>query len=524
VFITLCQRKKALPSSIFLGCICWISASSCYAGHYTTKTPYQAQQDFNSYEVIPAGFEIFHTQLVARHGARGLSKMKADLALFNLWKAARQQNALTPLGENLGPQLEKLIEVNALLGYGVLSGSPPGYGNLSQQGVQEHAQLAQRMLVRLPSLFVQLENDKISPDQKSIRVLHSGVNRAKDSADSFVNALVTQKPKLKAQLHYPILKGYPEANPKDQLPGVNRFLLYFHSLNDRTDAALNMADPNAKIFKYSQAYQNYSNSPRITAKARLIHESEVMHSTANQVLSRLFKSDFLERLKSGKFQVANTGKFHFKSKDGVYQVQLEGDGRAQIRTPLDALLALSDAYEIAPGLQHELGFNFNEYISDSEAKILAEANDAEDFYSRGPGIAEDPPLNSDMAEGLLLDFFDQINQANSSPIGKGATLRFTHAEVMVSFAGILQIPKLTQALPFTENYSYANSAWRGALIAPYSANVQWDTFRNPQGSLVVRMLYNERETHFKSTCDSARMNPQSFYYKYEGLKACYGVD
>ena len=68
--------------------------------------------------------------------------MKADVALLNLWKLAQQQNALTPLGEKLGPQLEKLIEVNALLGYGVLS-SPPGYGNLSLRGVQEHEALAQ---------------------------------------------------------------------------------------------------------------------------------------------------------------------------------------------------------------------------------------------------------------------------------------------------------------------------------------------------------------------------------------------
>ena len=83
--------------------------------------------------------------------------MKADMALLNLWRLAQQQNALTPLGEQLGPQLQKLIEVNALLGYGVLS-SPPGYGNLSLRGVQEHEALAQRMVQRLPSLFTQIED------------------------------------------------------------------------------------------------------------------------------------------------------------------------------------------------------------------------------------------------------------------------------------------------------------------------------------------------------------------------------
>jgi len=202
---------------------------------------------------------------------------------------------------------------------------------------------------------------------------------------------------------------------------------------------------------------------------------------------------------------------------------LEGDGRSQIRTPIDALLALSSVYEIAPSLQHELGFDFDAYFTTSEAKVLAEANDAEDFYVKGPGIAEDEPINHAIAEGLLIDFFEQIQNTNQSTLRAGASLRFTHAEIIVPFASILKIPALTQPLPLSQNYSYASSAWRGELIAPLAANVQWDTFRNSQGLLIVRMLYNEKETNFKPQCNSAKLHPQSFFYEFNALMTCYSA-
>jgi hypothetical protein len=78
-------------------------------------------------------------------------------------------------------------------------------------------------------------------------------------------------------------------------------------------------------------------------------------------------------------------------------------------------------------------------------------------------------------------------------------------------------------LNFSRNYSYTNSAWRGELIAPYAANVQWDTFRNPQGLLIVRMLYNEKETNFKPQCDSTKLDPESFFYELNALVSCYSM-
>src|SRR5262245_38266706 len=110
----------------------------------TTKTPYQPQQDMASYEPAPAGYAPVFTELVARHGSRGLSSFKDDAALYNLWLKAQADGALTDLGQRLGPDLMTVIKTNALL----------GYGNLTALGVAEHQGLAMRLAQRMPAVFV----------------------------------------------------------------------------------------------------------------------------------------------------------------------------------------------------------------------------------------------------------------------------------------------------------------------------------------------------------------------------------
>ena len=102
-------------------------------------------------------------------------------------------------------------------------------------------------------------------------------------------------------------------------------------------------------------------------------------------------------------------------------------------------------------------------------------------------------------------------------------MRFAHAEILVPFASILKVDGMSTPLPAGQTYGYGNSAWRGENVAPYAANVQWDTFRNPAGEMVVRMLYNERETDFQPGCDGARIRPSSHLYSYPKLLACYRI-
>jgi hypothetical protein len=496
-------------------------AGTVGAEYVTTKTPYQPRQAIASYEAVPKGFVPMHTQIVARHGSRGLTSMKDELALLNLWKLARSENALTPLGERLGPDLERLIEINALLGYGVPGISKPGYGNLSRIGIEEHQQLAKRMVQRLPALFQRLGTD---PDSSgaSIRVQHSGVDRARDSAGAFVDAMVASVPAIAPRLVYPVVDGYPDSAPVAQAPGVNRFLLYFHRLNARNDAVTRETDPLSPIYTQSQIYQTYAKGQRVEEKVTAARSTIGLSQAAITTLQRLFSKSFVEQLASGSIQVANTGEFNFTSGDGKFTNRLVGDGKVTIKSPLQALLALSSVYEIAPGLKRELGFGLQQYLPPVAARLLSEANDAEDFYTKGPGIAEDQPVTYAMAAALLQDFFVQIDNTTAGPQGRGASLRFTHAEILVPFASILRIKNMSTPLPWAANFSYGTSAWRGQDVAPYAANVQWDTFSDAKGTRIVRMLYNEKETDFQSMCDSARLRPKSYFYRFEKLKACYG--
>jgi hypothetical protein len=118
-----------------------------------SKAPYAPLQDPATYEAAPAGFSPVFTQIVARHGSRGLSSPSNDLAIYNMWLDAQMKGGLTKAGARLGPDLMRVIEANALLGYGVPGISAPGYGNLTVLGIQEHTQLAQRLAVRMSALF-----------------------------------------------------------------------------------------------------------------------------------------------------------------------------------------------------------------------------------------------------------------------------------------------------------------------------------------------------------------------------------
>ncbi len=120
---------------------------------YQTKTPYQPQQEIKTYQQIPEGYQAVFTELVARHGSRGLSSIKYDLALYNLWKQAKAENALTPLGEQLGADIEAMMKANILLGYGIDGIRQFGYGNETMVGIQEQRGIADRLLQRLPTLF-----------------------------------------------------------------------------------------------------------------------------------------------------------------------------------------------------------------------------------------------------------------------------------------------------------------------------------------------------------------------------------
>lgn len=482
---------------------------------YQTKTPYLPQQDMATYEAPPAAYLPVYTQMLARHGSRGLTGFKLDLAMYNMWSQADKEHALTPLGQLLGPDLLEMMRANFVLGDGVAGISKPGYGNETQQGIAEHTALAQRLVQRLLSLFAP------SAAPRQVLVVTSGKDRAVDSGYFFVQSLLAQRPALAPAVVMPAsLAPQADSASASRPVGTDRFLLYFHKLDAKRDKVSDPADPLYRTFQASQAYQAYAGSAELRDKEAAIAHAAPVRAASRATLERLFSAGFLDRLDRGELHFSNSGTRTFASADGTFSSTMTGDGQEQIASSADAALALYGLYGAAADMQSELRADFTRYVLPAQASVFAAVNDAQDFYHKGPGEVQRDGVTYRMARTLREDFLREVDAIASGDLAHVAKLRFAHAETIIPFAALLRIPGMSESLPAAVAYSYDTSAWRGALVAPMAANLQWDVFRDGAGQVVLRMLYNERETDFAAACDGARVAPRSHFYRYAGLRAC----
>lgn len=464
---------------------------------FHTKTPYAPQQDSASYEAVPAGFHPVYVQMLARHGSRGLTSYKADGALYALWQQAEKDNALTPLGRALGPDLLAMIRANALLGHGKEGISKPGYGNETQQGYEEHTQLAQRMLARLPALF-----DDAAARQRRIIIDTSGKDRAVDSGAFFSRALAAQQPALQGLIS----------------AGTDRYLLYFHKLPAPTEQTPASQRP---TYEASQAYQRWIKGEALQERIRAIYAQPQVKAAAQTTLARLFTPAFIAALDAGQHHASNNGAHSFRSEDGQFSTTVKGDGSSSIANSTDAALALYEMYTAAADMRAELQADFSRFIAPVQASVFEEAEDAVTFYEKGPGSAANGDLNWRMANALLADFFQQADAIAAGERAHAAKLRFAHAEIVIPLAAAMDLPGAASQTPRNQTFSYKNNIWRGARIAPMAANLQWEMYQNVEGELLVRLLYNEGESDFSAACASAKWQRNSHFYHYSQLKRCY---
>ena len=294
-------------------------------GFYTSKEPYAPRQDPDDYQPVPAGFTVVSVQHVARHGSRALSSPDDDDLMRQLWEAARDEGALTSLGEGLGLVLDDVIRVHAQV----------GYGRTSRLGELEHEASAARLLERHPAFF-----DSLVARGHRIDVYHSGRERADQSGEAFVRGLVAGQPDL-ASLVDP---GEPSVET-----------LYFNEAEG------------------SEEYQEYSeNDPRMLAAVRAIEEDPRTRQMARLMLRQLFADDFVQRLA-----------------DGAYEFRASADPDDRIRDELDAAEALYGLYSIAVGLSEEAEWGFGRFMHPEALAWFAYVDDAGSFYDRGPGFADE---------------------------------------------------------------------------------------------------------------------------------------
>lgn len=437
------MTRRRLP--LWLAALALLTGSAVQASsELGSKTPYAPQQSADRYEAAPAGYTPVAVQLVARHGSRGLTKPGPDEAALKRWREAEAAGALTPLGVRFGAALQRFIVAQRQL----------GYGNLSQLGVVEQEQLAQRLVARLPALFA---------GSTPVSVLSSGVDRAVDSSRSLVAALQREAPQAQVPASW----------------GADRFLLYFHRLDARRDTADTPA--RQATLQRSLAYQAWLRSPRLAELQRRIDADPRLPQAARRLLLDLYQPGFVDRLAD----------------------------------PLEAAREVMDVRGAMAGLRLELGGEAESFVPEEVAAVFMAADDAEDFYRKGPGLQETAPVTYDMATQLLDDMLGRL------ATGQGAVLRFSHAEIVAPLVSAIGVAGVHQPLPASQPYDAATHPWRTERVIPMAANVQWDVWQGPQGRRLVRMLVNEAQADFKPGCEGARLRPGSRFYDVAALQRCY---
>lgn len=423
------------------------------SAHLTSKTPYPVPPG-SDYSPAPDGFKYLVLQHVARHGSRGLSSPDDDDLSLQLWHKAREQGALTPLGEQLGPLVERVMVLH----------QRSGYGELSALGRREHRDMAARTIARQQSFFT-----SAAADGKRLSVSHSGKSRAVDSATAFVEGWLAVQPAYRELVD-------------DAVADVDT--VYFNS------------------GKYGEAYEDYlDHDPRLKAALSGIENAPGTRELAKALLERLYSPEFVSRLDSGEWTFIAAA-----------------DEDDTLSSAVDAALALYGLYVIASNLVDDEVLDFSPFITPEHAAWLAYVDDAESFYERGPGfVGEDVTYSA--ASVLVADMLDRISASARGERHYAADLRFTHAETLMPLASFVGIEGAARKVTMEQPFSYDSNPWRAEWVAPMAANVQWDAFKNPEtGQVLVRMLHNEREVHFSSTCSA--ITAGSYFYALDELRRC----
>ncbi|MFC9126814.1 histidine-type phosphatase [Streptomyces sp. NPDC057099] len=296
---------------------------------------------------------------------------------------------------------------------------------------------------------------QIAKNGEKIDVVSSGQGRAVDSGNLFAATLGTTDPALKPLIG----PARSDAN-----------LLYFHKAAG------------------GAAYRDYiDNDQRLAHTLDKLTDQPKTHRAARSVLRGLFTPAFVQG----------------------------------ITDEVQAAQAVFNLYAIAPAMSEESpggkGWGMERYLSRGDAAWFGYLSDVEDFYEKGPGFA-DSDITYKMADVLLDDFFKQVEAKRAGTSDLGAELRFTHAEEIIPLAALMKLPGSTVGVTPEKPYTYPDNPWRGASVAPMASNIQWDVFRKGN-TYLVRMLYNEKETAFKTGCRPVAKG--SKFYDFKELERCF---
>lgn len=559
------KMRRALGSGVAgVAALAMLATGTAHAAngtYYSSKQPYIAPQQAldMSYSAAPEGYTITYTEMLARHGSRGLSSYKYDALLKLMGETAAEENGFVSeeARNTFMSNVQAIIDANVENGYGMLTG----------QGATQHQGIGTRAYQRNKALF-----DQADADGETIEYESSGEQRATESGENFKLGFDTASGyKLADSYVKPTAPaGEGDAAPFQKSPNT----LYFHK-TDNPDGS----EKDGAAAAIASRYEDFVDNDKIIANAEdYIEDVPQSEKVSYDLMSQIFTDDFLKNIgkDEGRYSWYNTttgekdsdedGKADDGSGTDIRNCAIEGDpdelmaeygedicgetGK-HITSVVDAAMDLYNLYIIAADMQEENTgdhtFNFDQYFADvpaEEGNVFAWILDMEDFYEKGPSYAGQDETYR-IAQPLLDDFFASIDERVAGG-DTAATFRFAHAETIMPFAALIGAPGSTQQAPAVENpqsvadvYNYQNNEWRGESVTPMAANIQWDVATrdgiDPETGKaytpLVRMLYNEEEVAFGGTNTLTRglssctpVAEGSTWYKESELKSCLGVD
>ena len=558
------KMRRALGSGVAgVAALAMLATGTAHAAngtYYSSKQPYIVPQQAldMSYSAAPEGYTITYTEMLARHGSRGLSSYKYDALLKMMGQTASEVGGFVSeeAEQAFMANVQAIIDANVENGYGMLTG----------QGATQHQGIGSRAYQRNKQLF-----DQAAADGETIEYESSGEARATESGENFKKGFdeASSSELVDSYVTPTDPAGEGDAAPFQKSPNT----LYFHK-TDNPDGSEKTGD--AAII--AQRYETFIENNETIANAEdYIEDVDASVAVSYDLLKQIFTEDFLDNIgkKEGQYSWYNTttgeedsGEDGFDDETGedIRNCAIEGDpdeliaqygedicgetGK-HITSVVDAAMDLYNLYIIAADMQEEnIGdhtFDFDQYfktISPEDGDVFAWILDMEDFYEKGPSYAGQDETYR-IAQPLLDDFFNSIDKRVAGGT-TAATFRFAHAETIMPFAALIGAPGSTQQAPAVADpqtdadvYNYQNNEWRGESVTPMAANIQWDVATrdgiDPETGKaytpLVRMLYNEEEVAFGGTNTLTRglssctpVAEGSTWYKESELKSCLGVD
>ena len=556
------KMRRALGSGVAgMAALAMLATGTAHAAngtYYSSKQPYIAPQQAldMSYSAVPEGYAITYTEMLARHGSRGLSSYKYDALLMKMAETAKAEDGFVDkeTGEKFIKNLEAITAANVDNGYGMLTG----------QGESQHQGIGERAYKRNQTLF-----DQAAADGEKIEYESSGEARATESGENFKIGFDSASKGELANSY--VTPANPTGQTTDGIFNASPNILYFHKVKnpDGNPKENNPNDPE-DAYDIAQRYEDFINADSVKSYIDAVEDYKKSEDISRDLLSTVFKTEFIDKIGTDKDHMwYNTidGKPYDDEDENLIEDGTSdhyigncapnakpddkdacGEASKSIESVVDAAMDLYNLYIIAADMTVENAgshtFDFDQYFADiapTEGETFAETFawilDAEDFYEKGPSVAGQTETYR-IAQPLLDDFFNSIDDRVADGGTTAATFRFAHAETIIPFAALIKAPGSEEQIPQDKIYDPLDllgdqgyqSNWYGESVTPMAANIQWDVAtkdgKDPKTGKaytpLVRMLYNETEVPFNASCTPVAEG--STWYKESELKSCLGVD